>query len=134
MPHRIRVLSAVAVTAVLALPAAALAATPGTTPTGVSTGGEPPAPTEGKLLAPTGSGVHDIVLTQAGPEMRWSLAPLGPTETRSLVTPPVDPPSKDDESELEDQLREQQELMDRLHDMLNRFNEGRDRVAAGIGG
>ena len=132
MQRRI-ILAATAVTAALVLPAAASAATPGSTPTGVSTSGEPPAPTESKVVDPPACGMGDILLTQAGPELRWSLAPLGRTETRTLVTPPVDPPAKDGESELEDRLREQRELMDRLNDILNRFNEGRDRVAGGIG-
>ena len=133
MPHRIPVLSAVAVIAVLVLPAVASAAIPGTTPTGVSSGSEPPPPTESKIVDPPACGTDGILLTQAGPELRWSLAPLERTETRNLLAAPVDPPSKGDE-ELQDRLHEQQELMDRLHDMLNRFNEGRDRVAGGIGG
>jgi hypothetical protein len=83
-------------------------------------------------------GTAGIMLVQNDSTLRWSLAPLRPTQTRILVQPPVDPPAnkrdeQDDESEAEDRMRERDELMNRLLDRLNRFNQTRDQVAGGIG-
>jgi hypothetical protein len=77
------------------------------------------------------------MLVQNDSTLRWSLTPIGPTQTRNLLQVPIDPPAKkgdeQDETETEDQIQEREEMMDRLLDMLNRFNRTRDEVAGGIG-
>jgi hypothetical protein len=125
------ILAAGAVTAVLALPAAASAATPGHTPTGVSEGtGEVQ---QGTVQTPA-CGAQGIALVQNDSTLRWSLAPVDLTQARHLLQIPIDPPAKEqDETETEDRMQERDELMDRLLDMLNRFNRTRDAVAGGIG-
>jgi hypothetical protein len=125
------ILAAGAVTAVLALPAAASAATPGHTPTGVSEGtGEVQ---QGTVQTPA-CGAQGIALVQNDSTLRWSLAPVDLTQARHLLQIPIDPPAKEqDETETEDRMQERDELMDRLLDMLNRFNRTRDDVAGGIG-
>jgi hypothetical protein len=128
------ILAASAVTVVLVLPAAASAATPGSTPTGVSQGsGE----VQQGTVQTAGCDTPGIVLVQNDSTLRWSLAPVGPVQTRNLLQVPIDPPAKkgdeQDETETEDQMQEREEMMDRLLDMLNRFNRTRDDVAGGIG-
>jgi pectate lyase len=128
------ILAASAVTVALVLPAAASAATPGSTPTGVSQG---TAEVQQGTVQTGGCATADIALVQNDATLRWSFAPVGPVQTHNLVQVTVDPPAKkgdeQDETETEDQMREREEMMDRLLDMLNRFNRTRDDVAGGIG-
>ena len=135
MKRRI-ILAASAVTAALVLPAAASAATPGYTETGVSTAQGTGEVQQGTVQT-AGCDTPGIVLVQNDSTLRWSLAPVGPTQTRNLLQAPVDPPAKkgdeQGETETEDQMQDREELMDRLLDILNRSNRTRDDVAGGIG-
>jgi hypothetical protein len=137
LPRR-TILAATAMTAALVLPAAASAAEPGYTPTGVSTAtGQAESEVHQAPVQTAGCGTPGIMLVQNDSTLRWSLTPIGPTQTRNLLQVPIDPPAKkgdeQDETETEDQIQEREEMMDRLLDMLNRFNRTRDEVAGGIG-
>ena len=147
MPHRIRVLTAAAVIAAFAAPAAASAASPGSTPAGVSTATGPTAPQESQLAGgpkePVGCADQGVMISQA-PTGRLTITAVPPMVSRTtdrqivLVPPAIDPPSKGGETEsddnLDDELNDHNELMDRLFDMLNRLSDTQDETARRVGG